>query len=189
MDVFPKHFWIAGWQRGSSTHRASPLHLDVATTSETSKEKFDVLKKAFPSDADVVKAGGWYNLQKLSVDPKAALVDMIVSGLKEGKKKVEFDSDEENLEALLLLLYGTGKGFEADLVDGDWALVFSQQGQQSPKFQKLVGKKEKAGFSLNTFDTHTMTFTGDAKVLKKGLVHSTVKVRTRRPDRSLAVNC
>jgi hypothetical protein len=156
----------------SSTHRANSALHATATA-----EKFAVLKKAFPVDADVPKAGGWYNLQKLAADPKQELVDFIVSGLKAGKNMVEFASDEEKLEALTILLYGMGKGFEADLVDGDWASVFSRQGKNSPKFQKLVGKKEKAGFSLNTYDIESMTFSGDVKVLKKGLIHSTVKVR------------
>lgn len=142
----------------------------------TTVEKFATLKKGFPADANVVKAGGWYNLQKLAADPKQELVGLIVDGLKEGRKMVEFASDEEKLEALSILLYGKGKGFEADVVDGDWALVFSRQGKKSPKFQKLVGKKEKAGLSLNTFDIKSMTFSGDVKILKKGLVHSTVKV-------------
>lgn len=102
---------------------------------------------------------------------------MIVSGLKEGDSKVEFQSDSETVEALAILLYAMGKGFEADMVDGEWALVFSRQGKKSPRFQKLVGTKEKAGYTLNTFDIKSMTFSGDVKLLKKGLVHSTVKVR------------
>ncbi len=147
------------------------------TSSDMVKQKFVTLKKAFPSDVDVVKAGGWYNLQTLAANPKKELIELIVSGLKDGEKMVEFDSDETKLEALLILLYGMGKGFEADMVDGDWALVFSKQGTKSPRFQQLVGKKEKAGFTLNTFDIKSMTFSGDVKLLKKGLVHSTVKVR------------
>ena len=139
--------------------------------------KFATLKKAFPADIDVVKAGGWNNLVKLSGDPKAELVNMIVDGLKSGSSKVEFKADEEKLEALAILLYGMGKGFESDVVEGDWALVFSRQGKKSPKFQRLVGKKEKVRYSLNKFDTKAMTFSGDIKLLKKGLVHSTVKVR------------
>lgn len=152
----------------------------LQSTPVATAEKFARLKKAFPADANVVKAGGWYNLQKLAVDPKQELVDMIVGGLKEGAQSVEFASDEEKLEALMILLYGMGKGFEADLVDGEWASVFSRQGQKSPKFQKLVGKKEKAGFSLSTFDINSMTFSGDVKILKKGLIHSTVKVRIKK---------
>jgi hypothetical protein len=42
----------------------------------------------------------------------------------------------------------------------------------------MVGKKERAGFTLNTFDIKSMTFAGDVKFFKnQGLVHSTVKVR------------
>jgi hypothetical protein len=164
---------VAGF---SSNGRANTA---LQATLTPTAEKFALLKKAFPADTDVVKAGGWYNLQKLAADPKQELVDLVVSGLKEGKKMVEFASDEEKLEALLILLYGMGKGFEADMVDGDWASVFSRQGKKSPKFQKLVGKKEKAGFSLNTFDIKSMTFSGDVKILKKGLIHSTVKVRIK----------
>lgn len=146
------------------------------------KAKFEKLKKAFPVDANVVQAGGWNNLVQLSANPKQALVDLVVQGLVEGTSKVEFAADEEKVEALSILLYGMGKGFEADLVDGDWALVFSKQGRKSPRFQKLVGKKEKAGYSLSTFDIDSMTFSGDVKLLKKGLVHSTVKVGTGTLD-------
>ena len=135
------------------------------------------MKKALPHNADVVKSGGWYNLEQLSGNPKEELVNLIVGGLKEKKSKVQFAADEEKLEALVTLLYAHGKGFEADMVDGDWALVFSRQGRGSPKFQKLVGTREKAGRSMNVFDISSMTFSGDVKVLKKGLVYSKVKVR------------
>lgn len=149
----------------------------LSASSVASAEKFAAMRKAFPKDMNVVSAGGWYKLQTLANDPKKELVDMIITGLKEGRKKVEFQSEDETIEALSILLYGKGKGFEADLVDGDWALVFSRQGTKSPTFQKLVGKTEKAGLTLNTFDIKSMTFSGDVKFLKnKGLVRSTVKV-------------
>ena len=61
-------------------------------------------------------------------------------------------------------------------VDGEWTLVFSKQGTKSPRFQKLVGKGEKAGKTSNVFDISSMTFSGEATVLKKGKVASTVKV-------------
>ena len=166
------------FQAGQSTIRLADTALELASESpDRLKEKFTMLKKAFPADMNAVKAGGWSNIQKLSGDPKQELVDMIVSGLKDGEKKVEFAADQEKLEALTILLYGMGKGFEADLVHGDWALVFSRQGQKSPRFQRLVGKKEKAGYSMNVFDIKSKTFSGNIKILKKGLVHSTVKVR------------
>ena len=163
----------------SSSRKLSSSSLQATGTAIVSPEKFQALQKAFPKDYDVVKAGGWYKLQTLAaLDPKEELVNMIVDGLQKEGNKVEFQSDEETLEALMILLYGKGKGFEADVVDGDWALVFSRQGTKSPRFQKLVGKKEKAGFTLNIFDIRSMTFAGDVKFFKNtALVHSTVKVR------------
>jgi hypothetical protein len=113
------------------------------------------------------------------------LVNLIVEGLKsEGSSNVEFETNDETVEALTTLLYGMGKGFEADGVDGEWAMVFSRQGKKSPKFQKLVGKGEKAGLSLNVFDIKDMTFSGEVKVLKKGVIGSTVKVSVFQRDKS-----
>jgi hypothetical protein len=164
-------------------YTASPSYSSVRSTSLAASsvtpaelQKFGKLKKAFPEDFNVIHAGGWYNLQKLSANPKEELVNLIVKGLKSEESKVEFETNDEKVEALTTLLYGMGKGFEADLVDGEWAMVFSRQAQKSPKFQKLVGKGEKAGFSLNVFDIKDMTFTGEVKVLKKGVIGSKVKV-------------
>lgn len=159
-----------------SNEQSRSTHLAASTYAPSElKHKFETLKKTFPQDADVVKSGGWYNMEKLAGNPKEDLVKLIVDGLKEKKAKVQFAADEEKLEALVTLLYAQSKGFEADMVDGDWALVFSRQGRKSPRFQKLVGKGEKAGLSLNIFDIKDMSFSGDIKVLKKGLVYSKVK--------------
>jgi len=166
---------VAGFN-AATNHFSRGRALPASTYSpEELKQKFEGLKKALPHNADVVKSGGWYNLEQLSGNPKEELVNLIVGGLKEKKSKVQFAADEEKLEALVTLLYAHGKGFEADMVDGDWALVFSRQGRGSPKFQKLVGTREKAGRSMNVFDISSMTFSGDVKVLKKGLVYSKVK--------------
>ena len=151
-----------------------------ASSSEELKQKFESLKPAFPATVDPVAAGGWYNIEKLSGNPKEELVKLIVDGLKEKKSKVQFAADQEKLEALSTLLYAQGKGFEADLVEGEWALVFSRQGRKSPRFQRLVGTREKAGRSMSVFDIDNMTFSGDVTVLKKGKVHSEVKVRKRK---------
>lgn len=141
------------------------------------EEKFQKLKPMLPKDKNVVKSGGWNNLKKLSGDPKGDLVKLIVDGLKATQSKVQStEAYDEKLEALVNLLYAQGKGFEADLVDGDWAAVLSRQGTKSPKFQKLVGKGQSKGFDINTYDIETMTFDGDVKVLKKGLIYSKVKV-------------
>jgi hypothetical protein len=162
--------------------RSTSLAASPTFTPEELNQKFGVLKKAFPWNVDVVRAGGWYNLEKLSGQPKEDLVRLIVDGLEGEKSKVEFAANDETLEALVTLLYSMGKGFDADVVDGDWESVFSRQGRKSPKFQRLVGKGEKAGKSMSTFDIKEMTFTGDITVLKKGLVQSKVKVRLILPE-------
>jgi hypothetical protein len=151
-----------------------PLYASTYSPAEL-KEEFDKLRPQLAEDKNVVKCGGYYNLQQLSGNPKEELVSAIVDGLKASKSKVKVSSDQdEKIEALSTLLFAHGKGFEADLVDGEWYEVLSRQGKKSPKFQKLVEKGEK-GWSPNTFDISTMTFDGGAKVLKKGKVYSKVK--------------
>lgn len=145
------------------------------------KEKFEGLKASLPADKDVVKCGGYYNLQMLSGNPKEELVELIVDKLKAAESKNKPSVEDEKIEALATLLYAEGKGFNSDLVDGDWVAVLSRQGNKSPKLQKLVSRGgSKGGFTLNTFDIHNMTFDGSVKVLKKGVVYSKVKVRAIR---------
>ena len=139
------------------------------------KDKFQSLKEALPKDKNVVKAGGWYNLQQLSGDPKGDLVRLIVDGLKDpeakGKSTKAYD---EALEALVTLLYAHGKGFEADLVDGEWASVLARQG--SKILQKTVGEGQPKDWTdMDTYDIDTMTFEGNRKVLRKGVVYSKKK--------------
>lgn len=154
------------------------------TTALSVQQSFEDLRRAFPRDADIVKAGGWHNLETLSKDgdPKDALVRYIVDGLAGGSSTSTASvqpsviaSDGEKLEALALLLYGMGKGFTADAIDGEWDLVFTKQGSKSPSFQKLVGKRETAGRSKNIFDVANMVFSGDVRFWRWGLVATTVK--------------
>jgi hypothetical protein len=164
---------------------ADTPYLRTTSISEELAQKFQKLRIAFPDDANVVKAGGWYNLERLSVDPKQELVSIVTEGLKStNDSKVQFGSsydthDEEKLEALLLLLYGMGKGFESDAIDGEWDLVFTKQGKKSPTFQKLVGTTETAGRSKNVFDVASRTFSGVVSFWKWGTVGTKVKVRHR----------
>lgn len=150
-------------------------------TADELKHKFATLQPAFTTETSPVLAGGWYNIEQNLGNPKEDLVKLIVKGLSgnndddNSDQKVEFETNSETVEALVYALYAEGKGFDADVVEGDWKLVFSKQGKKSPKFQKLVGKKEKAGKTDNTFDIVAMTFSGDATILKKGTIGSTVK--------------
>lgn len=155
----------------------------ATATSLKAVASFDDLRKAFPENPNIVAAGGYHHLETLAkADPKAALVDLVVDGLKGGAAAVQPKTDKtaavrinEKLEALSLLLYGMGKGFSADTIDGEWDLVFAKQGQKSPSFQKLVGKTEKAGKSKNIFDVASMIFHGNVRFWKWGKVSSSVK--------------
>lgn len=140
----------------------------------------DALRTAFPEDAGIVEAGGWHNLEKLAEDPKGALVGFVVDGLGGGSSAVRPGAAAsvatgEKLAALSLLLYGTGKGFSADAVDGEWDLVFAREGRRSPSFQKIVGSREKAGLSKSVFDVRSMVFRGDVRFWKWGRVSTTVE--------------
>jgi hypothetical protein len=178
----------------SSSLAAASINTSVspavtALTPVQLQEKWASIKPALPADLNVVAAGGWYNLQTLHAqvkDPKAALVQLIVEGLlkqqQTGKSKknpkVEFSTSQDKettINALLILLFAAGKGFEADLVEGEWSLVYSKQGKKSPKFQKVVGRTERAGLTSSNFDTKAMRFSGDATILKKGILSSTVQ--------------
>jgi len=154
-------------------------YLQSTTAAQDFKQTFATLQPALAADINPVAAGGWYNIEKHCANPKEDLVELIIDGLKRDSKKVEFEADAEKVEALAAVLYAHGKGFDSDLVEGDWKLVFSKQGKNSPKFQKAVGKKEMAGKTDNSFDTKAMTFSGEATILKKGKIGSTVKVKTR----------
>lgn len=166
-------------------YTAGSSYIKTTNISDEIVEKFQTLRKAFPKNANIVKAGGWYNLERLSVDPKQELVGMIVEGLKStDESKVQFGStytnyEEEKLEALLLLLFGMAKGFDSDTIDGEWDLVFTRQGKKSPAFQKLVGTTEKAGRSKNFFDVATMTFSGIVRFWRWGRISTKVKVSMR----------
>lgn len=159
--------------------------LGFSTVSAPAQQKFSKLKPAFPVNINPVQAGGWYNIVKAAAteSPKDELVKLIIDGLKEGDSKdnnrVETKSNTkaEQVEALVAVLYAQGKGFDANHAHGNWSPVYSKQGSKSPKFQKVVAKKEKAGKSEEMFDTTSMTFSGTAGILKKGELGSVVKVR------------
>jgi hypothetical protein len=170
----------SGESFATTTRKATVANRNSALGATAS---FDDLRKCFPENADIVGAGGWNNVETLSKqDPKAALVGFVVDGLKGASAAVQPKSNyansiNEKIEALSLLLYGMGKGFSADAIDGEWDLVFTKQGTKSPSFQKLVGTRETAGSSKNIFDIKAMVFHGDVRFWRWGKVSSSVKVR------------
>lgn len=137
---------------------------------------------------NVVEAGGWYALQTLSENPKKALVDYIMDQPKEldgyiQEGHMDHGPNPPNLHALCALLEAQGKGYDSDLVDGEWNSVLSKQGKKSPRIQKLVGmadSPEKRATTFANFDVKEGKFRGNFKILGKGDLQSTVKVRLRR---------
>merc|ERR1712228_247697 len=112
----------------------------------------------------------------MAVDPKGELVSIISEGLKENDGSISEAAKCEKLEALADLLEAQGKGFNADLVDGEWAAVSSKQGKKSPKFQKFVDNKAVAKNASSNFHIKEMTFLNENFVLRgKGRLQATVK--------------
>lgn len=107
-------------------------------------------------------------------NPKGDLVDMIVSSLDSSGGKVAAPVDDNQLEDILLQLEAKGKGFSADLVEGEWVSVLDKSSQKSPKIQKAVAKKESAGLSFSNFDTGESKFFGSVMLGKRSEVRSVV---------------
>mmetsp|Transcript_7627 Transcript_7627/g.10861 ORF Transcript_7627/g.10861 Transcript_7627/m.10861 type:complete len:293 (-) Transcript_7627:205-1083(-) len=151
--------------------------VEKRATEELASRNFKLIRSSLPSEKlNPVAAGGWNQLETLAADPKGELVNMIVNGLKQSKaKRVEFVNGSARIVALCNLLQAQGKGFDSELVKGEWCSVLNIQGKKSPSFQKTVGKGEKAGLSFSNFDTDSMTFNGNVKLIfGQGDLRSTV---------------
>ena len=126
---------------------------------EIGKTNFMKYSSALPSSFNVVSAGGWNKVYTLSQDPKAELVSIIASGLKSTDGVISKGAvNDESIDTIVSLLESRGKGFSADLIDGEWSAVFSRSGNKSPKFQKLIGKTEKAKRAFSNFSIKDMKF-------------------------------
>lgn len=110
-----------------------------------------------PTEVNVVKAGGYNNVQKLSTNPKAQLVSLIVNNLRDTGGNGDYN-EEGKIDALITLLQDQGKGFASVTVDGEWSAVLSRQGAKSTTSQKFVGKKQKSTSSLSNFEVKAMEF-------------------------------
>lgn len=149
--------------------------LEKLATAELATANFAKSREFIPSSYSPVPIGGWKTLEGLAADPKGELVKLIVAGLKNSESTDYKESGK--IDALVALLESQGKGFDSELVDGEWLSVLNRQAQKSPKFQKLVGKGEKVGNTFSNFDIEGMTFNGNVKLLfGKGDLQSTVKV-------------
>ena len=135
---------------------------------------FEKYRSALPSDFNVVEAGGWNNVVKLSEDPKTELVSMIAASIKNQEPM-----DDTKVAALVGLLHARGKGFSSSLVDGDWIPVYSKQAKKSNKAQKIVSRTEKGGTNAySNFLVQKMIFENiNYTPRKNGILKATVKVR------------
>lgn len=134
------------------TFAAAVTRVEAFSASSAAGAKIDL-----PSGFDVEAVGGWSEVEQLAADPKGELVSLIVSGMKGSGGDTEFLSSEK-LEALAALLPRCGKGFDAELVDGEWVSVLNRQGKKSPRFQKFVNKRNKVQKAFANFDVDSMTF-------------------------------
>lgn len=129
----------------------------VVPASPVAKANFQKYRPALPVDLDVVSAGGWNTLVKLSEDPKSELSTLIMQSLQSKDQKINY-TESGKIDALVALLQSRGKGFDSDLVDGEWLAVLTRSGKKSPSLQKLVDKSEKAKRATSNFDVKEMTF-------------------------------
>jgi hypothetical protein len=145
----------------------------VPSTATVGKAKFDQYKAALPKTFNPVEAGGWHQVFQLSVDPKKELVQSLVKAI-----KTNTVPSNEKIDTLVDLLQARGKGFDADLVGGEWAIVFNRSGKKSPKLQKLLQTTEKVKKAFSNFDTTTMTFQNlNFTPRGNGVLQAGVKVR------------
>ena len=66
------------------------LAIKLLTNAFAPGASLNELRTAFPKDASIVAAGGWNNIETLAKsDPKKALVDFVVDGLKSADSAVQ----------------------------------------------------------------------------------------------------
>lgn len=162
---------------------------EEAATNALAAANFETLRPAMMhnnNDVNVVEAGGWYSLQQHAADPKGLLVQYM---MRDTTCSNSNNSCNINLNAVVALLGASGKGFDSDLVDGEWTLVVNQQGSKSPVSQKLVAKMASAAAAVRRrkkirsfdsgadFDVSQQQFYGRAALLKYGMLRSTVNYR------------
>jgi len=143
--------------------------LEQQVTAQLAKQNYIKIRQNMEhtTSFDIVAAGGYDTTIALAADPKGVLVQYI----QQQKHEIVPTS---YLTAIVGLLQAQGKGFESDLVDGEWISVMNVSGKASPKIQKIIAKMEQLTYS--NFDCHQGIFTGNAKLLfGQGDLGSTVK--------------
>ena len=150
----------------------------MSIVSEVGKDNFEKIKATLPKDIDVVKAGGYDNLMKLAVDPKAELVTLVLNNLRLTKGTGDLN-DDGKFDALVSLLQAECMGFSSVKVEGEWNPVLARQGKKSTKSQKFVGKTSKNyATSFSNFSVKDMEFENVSPTPRgNGKLQASVKVR------------
>lgn len=127
--------------------------------SELASKNFDALKDRLPtSNVNVPASGGWSAVKALAADPKGALLNLAKQQLSGEESNPANGVSLVHLDAIAALLQAQGKGFDSDLVNGEWRFLLQRQANKSPGLQKFVGKQEKAGNTQSNFDVKKLQF-------------------------------
>jgi len=167
---------------GSVVAQGGWYALECEASKALAERNFNRLRPFLPSSLDVVQTGGWSTVQALAADPKGALLQLADQAL-HGSTETLDGIDRSHLPAIAALLQAQGKGFDSDLVDGDWTLVLRQKGnafkgQNRLRLLNWLLKREKPGKqSTSRFDVSKMEFYGSIKLWKFLTLSSIVKYK------------
>jgi PAP_fibrillin len=142
--------------------------VERAAISELAAKNFEVLQDRLPtSNLNVPASGGWSAVMALAADPKGALLNLAKQELAGGESNPSSGGlSLVHLDAIAALLQAQGKGFDSDLVNGEWRFLLQRQANKSPGLQKFVGKREKAGNTQSNFDVKKLQFYTIVSLLK-----------------------
>jgi PAP_fibrillin len=142
--------------------------VERAAISELAAKNFAILKDRLPtSNLNVPASGGWSAVKALAADPKGAMLSLAKQQLAGGESNPNSGGVSLiHLDAIAALLQAQGKGFDSDLVNGEWRFLLQRQANKSPGLQKFVGKREKAGNTQSNFDVKRLQFSTIVSLLK-----------------------
>lgn len=110
------------------------------------------------TDVNSVQMGGWHKLNTLCEDPKGNLLAMLKENIDNEVVNTQDMVMGEDFDTLISILESMGKGYDSELVDGEWLLVFEKNGKKSRRVQKSIGKMHKFGSTYSNFDVFSRTF-------------------------------
>lgn len=112
--------------------------LEREATTVLAKSNLNKLRPHLGEDWNAVAHGGWYRVQQLATDPKGLLVQTLLQeecldGQKKAKGRMLRPKTTQDVETLVALLQAMGKGFTADLANGEWKTILDQDKIQDKK--------------------------------------------------------